>query len=594
MPMARRLLTPLAAAAVAAWSATLLVAASPSPVADAAMARNTASARELLRAGADVNAAQGDGMTALHWTAQHDDAELAGMLLYAGANVRATTRLGGYTPLHLASKTGHVGVMKALVEAGAPVDTLTATGATALMLAAASGSPAAVSLLLDRGADPNIRETANHQTALMFAAALDRTDVVALLLQRGADASAVSQVTDISSLVAPEDKLQQEIRDARETPPPTRENETQRGSVSATSAGGGRPPAARPEAARPAAVAGVTRAYTFNELIGKQGGLTALHFAARQGAFTTVRTLVEKGAKVNHASPADGVTPLLMATINGQFDIARYLIEHGADPNLSNNAGVTPLYATVNVEWAPRMFYPQPRAHLQQQTTYLDLMRALLENGADPNARVNRKLWFTQYNFDLLRIDESGATPFWRAAYASDVEAMKLLIAHGADPQIPTVKPAENNRFRQGGTRGTDESRDHSGLPPVPVGGAGVPPLLAAAGVGYGEGFAGNAHRFAPGGMLAAVRYLVEEVGVDVNAVDHDGNTAVHHAAARGDNEMITYLVSKGADVKKVNRGGQTTVDMANGPVQRVQPFPETIKLLEALGAKNNHKCVSC
>jgi ankyrin repeat protein len=94
--------------------------------------------------------------------------------------------------------------------------------------------------------------------------------------------------------------------------------------------------------------------------------------------------------------------------------------------------------------------------------------------------------------------------------------------------------------------------------------------------------------------MLAAVKFLVEEVGVDVNAVDDDGNTAVHHAAARGDNEMIQYLVSKGADVTKVNRGGLTTVDMANGPVQRTQPYPETIKLLESLGAKNNHKCVSC
>ena len=594
MPMARRLLTHLATAAAAAWCSALLVTAStPSPVADAAMARNRASARELLRSGADVNAAQGDGMTALHWAAQHDDAELAGMLLYAGANVRATTRLGGYTPLHLASKTGHVAVMKALVEASAPVDATTSTGTTALMLAAASGSVEAVSLLLDRGADPNVREAANQQTALMFAAALDRSDVVALLLQRRADAAAISKVTDLSNVVAPEDKLQQEIRDARETRPAP-ENDTARRGVGATSAGGGRPAAARPEAPRPAEVAGVTRAYTFNELIGKQGGLTALHFAARQGAFRTVRRLLEKGAEVNQASPADGVTPLLIATINGQFDIAKYLLEQGANPNLANNAGVTPLYATLNVEWAPRMFYPQPRAHLQQQTTYLDLMRALLEKGADPNGRVNRKLWFTQYNFDLLRIDESGATPFWRAAYASDVDAMKLLVAHGADPHIPTVKPAENNRFRQGGTRGADESKDHSGLPPVPVGGAGVPPLLAAAGVGYGEGFAGNAHRFAPAGMLAAVTYLVEEVGVDVNAVDHDGNTALHHAAARGDNEMITYLVSKGADVKKVNRGGQTTVDMANGPVQRVQPFPETIKLLEGLGAKNNHKCVSC
>jgi uncharacterized protein len=128
----------------------------------------------------------------------------------------------------------------------------------------------------------------------------------------------------------------------------------------------------------------------------------------------------------------------------------------------------------------------------------------------------------------------------------------------------------------------------------VPVGGPGVTPLQAAAGVGYGEGFAGNEHRFAPGGMLAAVKYLVEELHMDVNAADHDGNTALHHAAARGDNEMILYLVSKGADVRVVNRDGKTTADMANGPVQRVSPFPETIALLEKLGAKNNHRCISC
>jgi ankyrin repeat protein len=126
------------------------------------------------------------------------------------------------------------------------------------------------------------------------------------------------------------------------------------------------------------------------------------------------------------------------------------------------------------------------------------------------------------------------------------------------------------------------------------VGGPGIPPLLAAAGAGYGEGFAANAHRFAPTGMLAAVKFLVEDLRTDVNVRDHEGNTALHNAASRGDNEMIEYLVSKGADVKAVNRAGQTTVDMANGPVQRTQPYPETIKLLEGLGAKNNHKCVSC
>ena len=174
------------------------------------------------------------------------------------------------------------------------------------------------------------------------------------------------------------------------------------------------------------------------------------------------------------------------------------------------------------------------------------------------------------------------------------LDGMKLLVASGADTTLPTAKPAVNDRFRQGGTRSTDESKDHSGLPSVPTGGPDIPPLLAASGAGYGEGFAGNAHRFAPSGMLAAVKYLIEDLGSDPNVRDADGNTAVHHAASRGDNEMIKYLVSKGADVTLENRGGQTTVDMANGPVQRVEPFPETIKLLEGLGAKNNHKCVSC
>lgn len=221
-------------------------------------------------------------------------------------------------------------------------------------------------------------------------------------------------------------------------------------------------------------------------------------------------------------------------------------------------------------------------------------MTKLLDRGADPNVRLTKRIWFTEYNFGLLRMNDTGATPFWRAAHASDVEAMKLLVARGADPTIPTMKPPNRRRPQQGGTRSTDDSKDHSGLPEVPVGGPAVPPLLAAAGTGYGQGFVGNAHRFAPTGMLTAVKYLVDELGADVNAVDHDANTAVHNAAARGDNAMIEYLVSKGADVTRVNRGGQTTVDMANGPVQRVQPFPETIALLEGLGAKNNHKCVSC
>ena len=548
--------------------ALLTGAAGVSPVADAAMQRDAAAVKALLKQGGDVNAAQGDGMTALHWAAMNGDADMAAMLLYAGANVRATTRLGGYTPLHLASQAGNNAAIGSLLASGAAVNVATATGATPLMLAAASGSVDVVTTLLDRGADIHATDTAHGETALMFAAALDRTAVTRLLVARGADLSATARTLHIAALAsAPgEDAL---------------EKASQR-----------QPPAA-PAADRRSDVAGVSRPYRYNELIGSQGGLAALHFAARQGGRETVRALVEGRADVNQPSAGDATTPLLIAAINGHFDIAQYLLQQGANPNLASAAGATPLYAVLNVQWAPKSFYPQPRAHLQQAASYLDLMKALLDRGADPNARLRRKIWYTQYNFDLLRIDEGGATPFWRAAYASDVDAMKLLVSYGADPHLPTMRPAGRTR-RDDGRREGQEAREVSPLPPVPVGGPGIPPLLAAAGAGYGEGFAGNAHRFAPAGMLAAVKYLVEEVGADVNASDHEGYTAAHHAAARGDNEMILYLVSKGADVKKVSRGGQTTVDMANGPVQRIQPFPETIKLLEGLGAKNNHRCVSC
>jgi ankyrin repeat protein len=281
-----------------------------------------------------------------------------------------------------------------------------------------------------------------------------------------------------------------------------------------------------------------------------------------------------------------------MAIINGHFDLAKTLIDRGADVNAHSDQGVAPLYGVLNIEWAPKALYPQPQAHKQQQLGYLELMKILIDKGADVNARIKMKVWYSGYSFDLSGVDEIGATPFWRAAYASDIAAMRMLVAAGADPNLPTMKPAGRPRF--GDQTEARESSDKSGLPPVPIGGPSVTALHAAAGVGYGEGFGANSHRYAPTGMLAAVKYLVEELGADVNAADHDGNTALHHAAARGDNDMILYLVSKGANVKAVDREGRTTVDMANGPVQRIQPFPETIALLEKLGAKNNNKCVSC
>lgn len=557
--------------------AVALGAASEAPVAASAQARDLAGVRSLLKSGADVNAAQGDGMTALHWAAMNADAEMTTMLLQAGANIRAQSRLGGYSPLHLAAQSGSAAIIDLLLARGAPANQPTTTGATPLMLAAASGSAVAAERLIDAGADVNATELAQGQTPLMFAAALDRADVVKTLIARGAVVSKATKVIDLEALTAApgEEALQQ----AQRRPAPA----TPGGTASAAT------PAPAPRAAD---IAGVTRPFRYNELIGRQGALTALLLAARQGAADSVLALIDGGADINQVSPGDQTSPLLIAVINGHFDLAMTMIERGASVTLASEAGTTPLYAALNVQWAPKAFYPQPRAYLQQRATYLDLMKTLLAKGANPNARLKRKLWFSSYNFDVLRVDEVGATPFWRAAYASDIEAMKLLVANGADPHLPTTKPA--GRTTRGDAGQATPVEDRSGEPPIPVGGPGIPPLQAAAGSGYGEGFAGNAHRFAPSGMLAAVKYLVEELGADVNAVDHDGNTALHQAAARGDIEMILYLVSKGADPARMNREGQSTADMANGPVQRVEPFPEARDLLVKLGAKNSNKCVSC
>lgn len=138
------------------------------------------------------------------------------------------------------------------------------------------------------------------------------------------------------------------------------------------------------------------------------------------------------------------------------------------------------------------------------------------------------------------------------------------------------------------------EEIDYSGIPEVPVGGPYIYPIHAASGAGYGQWFAGNAHQHVPDNWLAAVRFLIEECGANVNIRDANGYTPLHHAASRGDNEVVQYLIDKGADVTVVSRKGQTTADMANGPIERVPPYPETIELLVSYGAKNNHNCNSC
>jgi ankyrin repeat protein len=554
-------------------------------IADAVMHGDAAALRALLQQGADVNAPQGDGMTALHWAAELGDADLAAALLKAGANPAAETRIGRHTPLHVAAKGGYPLVARALVEAKASVSATTSTGAAPLHFAAASGSGETVTILLERGADVNAREPQWGQTPLMFAAASGRTDVVKVLLARGADAPATARVVDISARNR-QDSIESRSRNARVA-------EIQK-LAAARAAGGAAGATAAPRVAR-AGRGGDTdgnepEPLGYADLVGTQGGLTALLLAARDGFQDTAFALLDGGAEVNQVSASDRTSPLLMATINGHFDLAMALLARGADVKIASDAGATPLYGVLNMQWAPKARHPQPAHYLQQKTGYLELAEALLKAGAEPNARLTKSLWYTTYNRDLLGVDRTGATPFWLAAYTLDIPAMKLLLQYGADPGIRTSKVPE--RYEEGGP--DPSGPDRSGLPPAPWNGPAVAPIHAASGVGYGLGFAGNTHRHVPDGWVPAVKFLVEALGADVNARDHNGYTPLHHAAARGDNELIRYLVSKGADVKAIARSGQTTVDMANGPVQRIQPYPETIALLESLGAKNNHRCVSC
>ena len=559
------------------------------PLAEAAMRGDRAEVRALIEAGADLNAALGDGMTALHWSAERGDSDIAGLLLSAGALVESTTRLGAYRPLHLAAKGGHTPVVRVLLEAGAVPSPSTTTGAvTPLHMAAASGSASSVAVLIEHGADVDRRETVWGQTPLMFAAAAGRVQAIRALLESGSDVDLTARVLDMPTRATEDREDQAQRRErmralGRDEPPelPT-EPQGQVPAAEGRGVGGGDVNEAQQDS-----VAQPPQPLSPAELMGGYGGLSALLLAVRDGHSEVAMALLEGGADIDQVSAGDHTSPLLMALLNGHFDLAMELFERGADPTIASDAGATPLYIALNTHWIPKSRHPQPTYRLQQDVTYLELVQAFLDAGVDPNLRLTKQLWFMAFDNDDLGVNRTGATPFWRAAYALDVDAMKLLVSYGADPNIPTQKVPSRRR------RGEDQE-DPSGLPPVPIGGPSVWPIHAASGVGYGEGYAANLHRHVPDGWLPAVRYLVDELGVDVNERDLNGYSAVHHAASRGDNELILFLVERGADVTLVSRRGQTTVDMANSPVQRITPFPSTIALLEGLGAKNNYNCVIC
>jgi ankyrin repeat protein len=583
LPIATPSVILLALCAVA-WSAD-----SPDMrVADAAMNGDRAAVRTLLAEKAAVSAPQGDGMTALHWAAFRDDLDLTRVLIAAGADVKATTRDGGITPLFLACTNGDAAIIDELLKAGADANAVNANGTTVLMTAAASGSAPAVQALIEHGADVKAKEHAHGQTALMFAAALDRTAVVKLLIARGSELDAITPARTVERVrfdqdgnivdsaaggrggrgggrgrgarggaaasAQEADKADEAADAAAAAHAAMSATETLQAELDALGHATGFQ-STEMLLAKPRAVAGDVAARAPRR-VGPEfsGGMTALLYAAREGHMDSVRALVEGGANINVQS-ADKFSPLLEAITNAHFDVAMYLLSHAADPNLAAVSGMTPIYAVVDTQWAPHVWFPQPATD-QEKTSYLLLMKTLIDKGANVNTPIVERIWFRSFTNDYTWVDPSGATPFWRAAQSSDTAAMHLLAEHGADPKIATK--------------------------------AGDTPLHAAAGIGWAANWSVNA----PLPLVDAVKYCVE-LGNDVNAVDNRGYTALHGAAYLGNNDMVNYLVSKGAKIDARSKTGDSPADMANGPTRFGQPHPDTLALLEKLGSHNSHNCRS-
>jgi ankyrin repeat protein len=514
-------------------------------------------------------------------------------LLKAGASVKATTRLGAFTPLHVAAEDGNAEVVQVLLAAGAdPMAHSDLGGETPLHFAAQSGSVDAVTAMLDKGADPNVRSTSG-QTPLMFAADYDRPEAVTALLRRGADPKLTTEVIDLTNQEQ-HARAAKKVRDsvwakyrAASSDPVTwvpTSDQVQEAMRAARKVEPSDPGIKRVD--WDAYQVESKKALSNGQSAGYKGGLTALLFAVRDGHAEAARALLDGGADINQVSTGDFTSPLLIAMINGWFDLGLDLLHRGANPNLYSDAGTGPLYAVINTEWGARPRHPQRMNHMYQKASYLDVMRELLDAGADPNARLTKHLWYMAYTSGgggYLGIDTWGATPFLRAAHGLDVDAMRLLVEYGADWNIPTKAPAA----------GGDDDDDAPAGQAAVIGGPGVYPIHVVA--GFGSYTASNYQRYVPDGWLPAVKYMVEELGADPNVKDYKGFNTAHYAAMRGNNELLEYVVAHGADPKVVGRGGQTAADLANGPGQGGVRFDSTIALLRSKwGVEPTKPCPSC
>ncbi len=461
------------------------------PLIDAVTRGDHAAARALLRNKTLVNQPEADGTTALHHAVQADDAPLVSMLIAAGANVKAANRYG-LRPLTLAATNGSEPVIAQLLKAGADPNTVTDAGEPVIMTAARTGRVEAVRRLIAGGADVNAREQWFGETALMWAAAENHSAAIRALAEAGADLNARSRVIEAPVLEFPR-------------------------------SGGPNSPFPR-------------------------GGWTALMFAARQGAVEAARTLADLGANLNLVAlpqtdiplkPEElksvdrgiGTSALVFAIINVHYDLASVLIAKGADPNVLDLAGMGALYAAVDMN-SLQWVQGRPAPILTDTRDGVDVVRLLLQKGADPNARLKTRPLKRHHDAGSTLNFGEGTTPLMRAARTSDAAAIKALLDGGANPFIA--------------------------LPD------GTNALLLAAGQGYG-GVRGDGIRIVvPTAESAAesVRLLLDR-GVDVDSFTTAGNTALHAAINRGD-PVVRVLASRGARLIR-NKAGVTPLDIVSG-----------------------------
>lgn len=438
---------------------------------DLAMSDQAQAALALIEQGADVNATSDDGSTALLWAAHRDDRVLVERLLKAHADAKSANRYGA-TPMSEAAAYGDPAVIELLLKAGADPDSANADGQTALMVVAHTSNVKAAELLLRHGGHVDATEKLRGQTALHFAAAESQPQMVQELLSHGADANAVSKIDHDLRQVSAEPRI------AWRAP----------------------------------------------------GGLTPLLYAARQGCMECVQALVKAKADPNLGDP-DGISPLLVATENFHFDVAVYLMKAGANPNHWDWWGRTPLYAAVDLNTLP--YGGRSDRPSLDTTTSLKMIELLLAAGVNPNAQLKLFPPFRQIGSDrgadlLLTI---GTTPLLRAAKAGDVDAMKLLLAHGAKADLANS--------------------------------LGVTPLMAAAGLGSNE-IDTRGKYVTEKDAIAAIDLLVA-AGADVNVIDNRGQTALYGAAYWGWNDVIKNLVGHGADLSIKDIHAHSAVDMAMG-----------------------------